>query len=238
MEYQSRALRQRLIALPSPPPPAATPPDRQRERDEAAGERDRAAGIPAGNHHSGLGGQGQPVTARPSQGGDHRPVGQPPGRVNPSDPVAEPRWRGRPQRRISRRRGSGQPPPGATHRGRHDQSGPEESRARSATRSRPPPGTGGGARPLGAPGRMEHGRERVRAADRTILDDAAANDLVIVSADTGFAEMPGFSDGQTPGSWRAAHGRHGLPAVARGASRLMSWRAGSCCTAPPATRAR
>jgi hypothetical protein len=63
---------------------------------------------------------------------------------------------------------------------------------------------------------MEHGRERVRAADRTILDDAAANDLVIVSADTGFAEMPGFSDGQMPGSWRATHGRHGLPAVARG----------------------
>jgi hypothetical protein len=57
------------------------------------------------------------------------------------------------------------------------------------------------------------------AADRTIVDDAAANDLVIVSAGTGFAEMLGFADtifGQTPGSWRAVLGRHGLPAVARG----------------------
>jgi predicted nuclease of predicted toxin-antitoxin system len=56
------------------------------------------------------------------------------------------------------------------------------------------------------------------AADRTILDDAA-NSLVIVSADTDFGEMLGFADtifGQTPGSWRATHGRHGLPAVARG----------------------
>jgi hypothetical protein len=57
------------------------------------------------------------------------------------------------------------------------------------------------------------------AADRTILDDAAANSLVIVSADTDFGEMLGFADtifGQAPGSWRATHGRHGLPAVARG----------------------
>jgi predicted nuclease of predicted toxin-antitoxin system len=57
------------------------------------------------------------------------------------------------------------------------------------------------------------------AADRVILEDAAANDLVIVSADTDFGEMLGFADtifGQTPGSWRATHGRHGLPAVARG----------------------
>jgi len=41
------------------------------------------------------------------------------------------------------------------------------------------------------------------AADRTILDDAAANDLVIISADTDFAEMLGFAGtifGQTPGS--------------------------------------
>ena len=58
------------------------------------------------------------------------------------------------------------------------------------------------------------------AADRTtILDDAAANNLVIVFADTDFGEMLGFADtifGQTPGSWRATHGRDGLPAVARG----------------------
>jgi predicted nuclease of predicted toxin-antitoxin system len=57
------------------------------------------------------------------------------------------------------------------------------------------------------------------AADRTILDDAAANNLVIVSADTDFGEMLGFADtifGQTPRIWRATHGRHGLPAVARG----------------------
>ena len=57
------------------------------------------------------------------------------------------------------------------------------------------------------------------AADRTILDDAAANNLVIVFADTDFSEMLGFADtifGQTPGSWRATLGRHGLPAVARG----------------------
>ena len=32
------------------------------------------------------------------------------------------------------------------------------------------------------------------AADRTILDDAAANDLVIISADTDFAEMLCFAD--------------------------------------------
>ena len=41
------------------------------------------------------------------------------------------------------------------------------------------------------------------AADRTILEDAAANDLVIVSADTDFGKMLGFADtifGQTPGS--------------------------------------
>ncbi len=41
------------------------------------------------------------------------------------------------------------------------------------------------------------------AADRTSLEDAAANDLVIVSADTDFGEMLGFADtifGQTPGS--------------------------------------
>jgi len=34
-----------------------------------------------------------------------------------------------------------------------------------------------------------------------------------------FGEIPGFAGtifGQTPGSWRATHGRHGLPAVARG----------------------
>ena len=57
------------------------------------------------------------------------------------------------------------------------------------------------------------------AADRVILEDVAANDLVVVSADTDFGEMLGFADtifGQTPGSWRATHGRHGLPAVARG----------------------
>jgi len=47
----------------------------------------------------------------------------------------------------------------------------------------------------------------------------AANDLVIVSADTDFGEMLGFADtifGQTPGSWRATLGRHGLPTFARG----------------------
>ena len=41
------------------------------------------------------------------------------------------------------------------------------------------------------------------AAGRTSLEDAAANDLVIVSADTDFGEMLGFADtifGQTPGS--------------------------------------
>jgi uncharacterized protein DUF5615 len=41
------------------------------------------------------------------------------------------------------------------------------------------------------------------AADRVILDDAAANNLVIVSADTDFGEMLGFADtifGQTPGA--------------------------------------
>jgi len=57
------------------------------------------------------------------------------------------------------------------------------------------------------------------AADRIILDDAAANNLVIVSADTDFGEMLGFADtifGQTPGICRATLGRHGLPAVARG----------------------
>ena len=57
------------------------------------------------------------------------------------------------------------------------------------------------------------------AAGRVILEDVAADDLVIVSADTDFGEMLGFADtifGQTPGSWRATHGRHGLPAGARG----------------------
>jgi hypothetical protein len=57
------------------------------------------------------------------------------------------------------------------------------------------------------------------AADRTILDDAAASNLVIVSAGTDFGEMLGLADtifGQAPGSWRATPGRHGLPAVARG----------------------
>jgi Domain of unknown function (DUF5615) len=57
------------------------------------------------------------------------------------------------------------------------------------------------------------------AADRIILEDAAANDLVIVSADTDFGEMLGFADtvfGQAPGNWRATLGRHGIPAVARG----------------------
>ena len=56
------------------------------------------------------------------------------------------------------------------------------------------------------------------AADR-ILEGVAASDLVIVSADTDFGEMPGFADtifGQTPGSCRATLGRHGLPAVVRG----------------------
>ena len=41
------------------------------------------------------------------------------------------------------------------------------------------------------------------AADGISLEDAAANDLVIVSADTDFGEMIGFADtisGQTPGS--------------------------------------
>jgi predicted nuclease of predicted toxin-antitoxin system len=41
------------------------------------------------------------------------------------------------------------------------------------------------------------------AADRTILDDAAANNLEIVSAYTDFGEMLCFADtifGQTPGS--------------------------------------
>jgi len=55
--------------------------------------------------------------------------------------------------------------------------------------------------------------------DRVPLDDAAANDLVLVSADTDFGEVLGFADtifGQTPGSWRATLGRHGLPAVVRG----------------------
>jgi len=59
----------------------------------------------------------------------------------------------------------------------------------------------------------------MRMPDRVPLDDAAANDLVIVSADTDFGEVLGFADtifGQTPGSWRATVGRHGLPAVARG----------------------
>ena len=57
------------------------------------------------------------------------------------------------------------------------------------------------------------------AADRIILEDMAANDLVIVSADTDFGEMLGFADtifGQTPGSCRATLGRHGLRAVAEG----------------------
>ena len=46
-----------------------------------------------------------------------------------------------------------------------------------------------------------------------ILEDVAANDLVMVSADTDFGEMLGFADtifGQTPEGWRAAVGRHGL----------------------------
>ena len=41
------------------------------------------------------------------------------------------------------------------------------------------------------------------AADRTTLDEAAANNLVIVSAETDFGEMLGFADtifGQTPGT--------------------------------------
>ena len=41
------------------------------------------------------------------------------------------------------------------------------------------------------------------AADRIILEDAAANDLVMVSADTDVGEMLGFADtvfGQMPGS--------------------------------------
>ena len=57
------------------------------------------------------------------------------------------------------------------------------------------------------------------AAVRVILEDVAANDLVVVSADTDFGEMLGFADtifGQTPGSCRATLGRHGSPAVARG----------------------
>jgi predicted nuclease of predicted toxin-antitoxin system len=57
------------------------------------------------------------------------------------------------------------------------------------------------------------------AAVRVILEDVAANDLVVVSADTDFGEMLGFADtifGQTPGICRATLGRHGLPAVARG----------------------
>ena len=57
------------------------------------------------------------------------------------------------------------------------------------------------------------------AADRVILEDVAASDLVMVSADTDFGEMLGFADtifGQAPGSWRATLGSHGLPAVARG----------------------
>jgi predicted nuclease of predicted toxin-antitoxin system len=57
------------------------------------------------------------------------------------------------------------------------------------------------------------------AADRVILEDVAANDLVIVSADTDFGEMLGFAGtifGQPPRIWRAAHGGDGLPAVARG----------------------
>ena len=44
---------------------------------------------------------------------------------------------------------------------------------------------------------------QLTAADRTSLEDAAANDLVIVSADTDFGKMLGFADtifGQTPGS--------------------------------------
>jgi predicted nuclease of predicted toxin-antitoxin system len=57
------------------------------------------------------------------------------------------------------------------------------------------------------------------AADRIILEDVAANDLVIVSADTDFGEMLRFADtifGQTPGSCRTTLSRHGLPTVARG----------------------
>jgi predicted nuclease of predicted toxin-antitoxin system len=41
------------------------------------------------------------------------------------------------------------------------------------------------------------------AADRIILQDVAANDLVMVSADTGFGEMLGFANtifGQAPGA--------------------------------------
>lgn len=61
------------------------------------------------------------------------------------------------------------------------------------------------------------GSEAAHVGDVGLL--TAADNLVIVSADTDFGEMLGFADtifGQTPGSWRATHGRHGLPAGARG----------------------
>jgi hypothetical protein len=44
-------------------------------------------GKAARDHHPGIGGQGQPVTAAPAQRGDGHPVGDPARGVDPAEPV-------------------------------------------------------------------------------------------------------------------------------------------------------
>jgi hypothetical protein len=74
----------------------------------ACGTAARSAGVTAGDHHPGLGGHGQPVTAPPAQRGDGHPVGYPAGGVDPAEPVNDVRparraghWHGTARTRLA-----------------------------------------------------------------------------------------------------------------------------------------
>jgi len=83
--------------------PAAVP-QRGRDRDTAPGRHGNHAGeVAARGHHTGAGGQRQPVTGPPFQdAGDHLP-GHPAGGVDPAHPVD--RIRGH-ARRVGQRQGT------------------------------------------------------------------------------------------------------------------------------------
>jgi NTP pyrophosphatase (non-canonical NTP hydrolase) len=69
--------------------PPASRPQRGRDGDVATGgQGDHAARIAAGGHHPGVGGEGQPVTASPTQRGDDGRLADPARGVDAGDPVA------------------------------------------------------------------------------------------------------------------------------------------------------
>lgn len=62
----------------------------RRNRDVGLGRHgDKAARVPAGDHHARRGGKGQPVTRAPPQDAGDGPVGDPARRVDAAEPVQD-----------------------------------------------------------------------------------------------------------------------------------------------------